>query len=194
MSNQRDPNDVSFMDAMQDVKPLPQNDRVVSFKPEHTLAQKLKRQALEQHHQRIQNYLKVDYVDPVDPFDHLSYKQSGIQQGVFKNLRLGKYPIENVIELQKLNFERARQRVFDGILAAHQRNHRTVLIKHGIGRDSKPFPAFMKSYVNQWLQQMPEVLAFYSAQPQHGGSGAVYALIKKSENEKVANRERHAKR
>jgi hypothetical protein len=34
------------------------------------------------------------------------------------------------------------------------------------------------------------VQAFHSAQPQHGGTGAVYVLLRKSEEKKQENRER----
>ena len=35
----------------------------------------------------------------------------------------------------------------------------------------------LKGYVNQWLRDLEPVQAFHSAQPQHGGTGAVYVLL-----------------
>jgi hypothetical protein len=37
------------------------------------------------------------------------------------------------------------------------------------------------------------VQAFHSAQPRHGGTGAVYVLLRKSERQKQLNRERFLK-
>lgn len=69
-----------------------------------------------------------------------------------------------------------------------------VLIRHGIGFKNKKHPGVLKSYTNKWLQELEQVLAFHSAQKQHGGSGATYVLIKKSDEKKIENRERHSKR
>jgi hypothetical protein len=40
---------------------------------------------------------------------------------------------------------------------------------------------------------MDEVLAFHSAQPQHGGTGATYVMLRKSAEKRVENLERHHK-
>jgi len=189
-----DQNMDDFLDAMKDVKPLSKSDKVSLAKPTHTLAQQLKREAVLREDNSLRNYLSVEKVEPLDPFDHLSYKKPGVQEGVFKNLRLGKYKIDGVVNLQKLKFEQARSLVFDKIIDAQRKGVRTLLLQHGLGQNSKPFPAFMKSYVYQWLQQMPQVLAFHSAQRHHGGLAAVYVLIKKSDQEKTVNRELHRKR
>jgi DNA-nicking Smr family endonuclease len=37
----------------------------------------------------------------------------------------------------------------------------------------------LKQKVNDWLRQKNEVLAFCSARPNDGGSGAVYVLLKR---------------
>ena len=39
--------------------------------------------------------------------------------------------------------------------------------------------ALIKSHVSHWLQQIETVMAFCSAQPKDGGTGAVYVLLKK---------------
>jgi len=41
---------------------------------------------------------------------------------------------------------------------------------------------------------MPEVLAFHSAQKRDGGTGAVYVMLKKSDDAKQDNRERYGVR
>jgi DNA-nicking Smr family endonuclease len=54
-----------------------------------------------------------------------------------------------------------------------------VLIIHGKGGYDGG-PSLLKSQVNHWLKQMPEVLAYHSAVRQHGGLGAVYVLLKRN--------------
>lgn len=196
MSNNYDEQADDFFDAMKDVTPLKNaNDTVMTHrKSSQTLAQQLKRQALENDASGDTNFLSVEKVTPVDPMDFLSYKKDGVQEGVFKKLRLGQYQIDATLNLQQSKFEQARQAVFDTIKENYRRGVRTLLIQHGLGRNSKPFPAFMKSYVNQWLPQMPEVLAFHTALRNHGGLSAVYVLLKKNSEAKLANREQHRKR
>jgi DNA-nicking Smr family endonuclease len=184
----------AFLNELQDVKPIKQSDTVATSQQKNTLAQQLKRQAIEASQNFVNNYLSVEKVEPVDPYDHISFKQDGVQQGVFKNLRLGKYKIDFVLNLQQNKFEQARTLLFTHITDSHNKGVRTLLIKHGLGLRSKPFPAFLKSYVHQWLQQMPEVIAYHTAQPNHGGNSAVYVLLKKNQQQKDNNRELHRKK
>ena len=61
----------------------------------------------------------------------------------------------------------------------YKMNSKIILVIHGkSGKDSSP--PVIKNLVNSYLRQMPEVLAFYSAQPKDGGTGAVYVLLKSS--------------
>lgn len=184
----------AFLNELKDVKPIQQTDRALTNQPKKTLAQQLKRQAIEANQNLINNYLSVEKVEPVDPYDHISFRQEGVQHGVFKNLRLGKYKIDFVLNLQQYKFEQARTAIFTQIRNSHEEGDRTLLIKHGLGLRSQPFPALLKSYLHQWLQQMPEVIAYHTAQPNHGGNSAVYALIKKNQQEKINNRELHRKK
>ena len=183
-----------FLNEFKDIKPIEQTDTVPTCQQKNTLAQQLKRQAIEASQNLVNNYLSVEKVEPVDPYDHISFKQDGVQQGVFKNLRLGKYKIDFVLNLQQNKFEHARTLLFTHIIDSHQKGDRTLLIKHGLGLRSQPFPAFLKSYVHQWLQQMPEIIAYHTAQPNHGGNSAVYVLLKKNQQEKANNRELHRKK
>ncbi|WP_125779081.1 DNA endonuclease SmrA [Pseudoalteromonas rubra] len=187
-----------FLASMGDVVPLAQDKKAELRRQQNepTLAQLARREAAEQEQEQDfdPNFLSTEYVDLLDPHDLLSYKKDGVQQGVFKNLRLGKYQIDATLDLHGKPFREARKSLFDFITDCHQRSIRVLLIRHGIGLKSKPFPAILKSYCNKWLQEMPQILAFHSALSCHGGNGATYVLLKKSEEKKVENRERHAKR
>lgn len=194
MHNSSDDPTSDFFAAMQDVTPLKQDDKVLAGKPSSTLAQQLKRQSLEKIERQGGNYLSIEHVNPVDPLDVLEYKKPGVQQGVFKNLRLGKYTVDTFLNVQGMNLEQAREQLFEGVIDANKSGARTLLIKHGLGQHSKPFPALIKSYVNQWLRQMPEVIAFHSAVKQRGGLASVYVLLKKSRQDKDANRELHRRK
>ena len=53
-----------------------------------------------------------------------------------------------------------------------------IKIVHGKGlQNGQPL---IKTCVNGWLRQIPQVLAFVSALPRDGGTGAAYVLLKKT--------------
>jgi len=194
MSQHKNTDDIDFFAQFSDVVPLAQN--TVEFVPpaKDSFAKQQRRHDIELSMQLANNHLSVECLEPLGPYDHLSYKKSGVQEGVFKNLRMGKYSIEAVINLQNQKFDQARSGIFSRILEAYKNGNRTLLIKHGIGLYNKPLPAMLKSYVNQWLTEMPQVIAFHTAMAHHGGNGATYVLLKKHDQQKADNRELHRKR
>lgn len=177
------------------VKPLKQSDTVFHGSSESDLlAKKLKRQAIEKALGSYQNSLTTEPVQPIEPDDVIAFKKDGVQEGVFKNLRLGKYEINRTLSLQGMKFKEVHEKVFHFIVDNYKHGNRALLIKHGMGVHSKPHPGFYKSYINAWLRTLPEVLAFHTAIKQHGGYGAVYVLLKKNEQLKLDNREKHRSR
>lgn len=135
------------------------------------------------------NPLTTEFVDRVTPDAWLEYKKDGVQASVYKNIRLGKYPIEASIDLHRRTVKEARDDVFYFIQNCKKKDKRLLLITHGKGERSTP-QAVIKSHVNHWLQEVTDVIAFHSAQPRHGGLGSVYVLLKKSEWAKQDNREK----
>jgi len=183
-----------FAQAMQGVKPLAQGsvrDRLRRNDP--TLAQQLKRNALEKESNQSLHSLSLELIEAIDPHDPLDYKQDGIQHGVYKNLRLGKYQIDTTVNLHTGNIELARESLLENIAASHASGVRCLLLRFG---PSKPNAkaAKLKSYLQQWLKLIPEVIAYHSAIAQHGGIGAAYVLLKKNNEQKLENREIHRKR
>jgi DNA-nicking Smr family endonuclease len=122
------------------------------------------------------------------PDDFLSFQRPGVQHGVFKNLRLGYYAIEARLDLHRETVESARRAVFRFAQDCAQHGVRTALITHGKG-EGRATPALLKSHVASWLPQLEVVLAFHTAQRQHGGLGATYVLFKKGAAQKEATRE-----
>lgn len=184
-----------FLAEVGDVKPLKQDD-IVQTKSDatDTLAKSLKREALLKETQADKYHLSLECHHWLDPYDPVSYRQDGIQDGVFKNLRMGKYAIENKLNLTQLRVEEARTYLVEQIEKSFKRGMRVILLQHGMGLKSTPKPAKLKSFLNMWLPCMPQVIAFHSAHQSHGGLSACYVLLKKNPEQKLINRERHQKR
>lgn len=138
------------------------------------------------------NTLSSDYAEPVGPHDILNFRREGVQHGVFRKFRLGRYQLEATLDLHRKTVEEARIEVFDFIRQCHRYDLRTVLIMHGKGERNPDRQAVLKSFVARWLAEISEVIAFHSARRSDGGTGAVYVMLKKSEVLKQKTREEHA--
>jgi DNA-nicking Smr family endonuclease len=177
-----------------DVKPLARERRVPLKKQQEAgLNLRARREAAIREEGQELNPLAGEFVEQVDPWDPLEFKRDGVQNGVYRNLRLGKYRVDARLDLHRHSVESARRAVFEFVRDCLEADVRCALITHGKGEGRKQ-PALLKSCVNAWLPQLDEVLAFYSAQKQHGGLGATYVLLRKSERKRQDNLERHQRR
>ncbi|PCJ83968.1 MAG: DNA mismatch repair protein MutS [Thiotrichaceae bacterium] len=108
----------------------------------------------------------------------LSFSRSGLQHNVLKKLRQGKQPIEHDLDLHGLTVIEARKALVAFLDECEIADIRHAIIVHGKGFRSKDKPV-IKPMINRWLRATDRVLAFHSAQPKDGGTGAVYVLLKK---------------
>lgn len=110
--------------------------------------------------------------------DIMSYVCSGMHKNVLRRLRRGHYGIDAEIDLHGCTVNEAQNLLerflrvcfSDGCLCVH--------IIHGKGYRSEGDCPVLKNKVNLWLRQQPEVLAFCTARPIDGGTGAVYVLLR----------------
>ncbi len=186
--------DDDFLSAMGDVRPIAVEKREVLKKPSLDKATiSLRRQSAEANLASQVDPLADGEVVQLDPRAILEYRKPGVQHGVYKSLRMGKYQIDARLDLHRLSIEQARQQVYQFIRDCLSNDIRCALITHGKGEGRKN-PAVIKSHLAHWLPQIEEVLAFHSSQPQHGGAGACYILLKKSEKKRKENLEKHQRR
>ena len=125
----------------------------------------------------------ITVIKQVHPLSYLEYQRPGVQHGVYKNRRMGKYEIQSRLDLHRHSVDQAMGALKRFIGDCHHHSIRCALITHGKG-EGRQEPAKLKSCVNHWLRQLDQVLAFHSAQKQHGGLGATYVLIKKDKSAK----------
>lgn len=114
----------------------------------------------------------------VETGEELSYKRAGIQNQLFKRLRRGQFIVEAELDLHGLTSAMAKSELTAFLQACQYYNRRCVRIIHGKGRGSRDGKPVLKNNLNQWLRLRNEVLAFCSARPDDGGTGAVYVLLR----------------
>lgn len=122
---------------------------------------------------------ELQNVTPVSSDEVLSYVSGGIQQKLMTKLKKGLYPFEGKIDLHGATVNQAGKELDDAIKDAHTHGLRCILVVHGRGKGSFDNKPALKTHVNQWLRELPQVLAFHSAQSRHGGTGALYVLLKR---------------
>lgn len=166
-----------FQQAMEGVTPLKQvNNRMLLVKKaQPTLADiERRRQACAQPLTDANPLTIPDELALCDPHDIGGIRKNGIQEGVFRKLRLGQYEVQASLDLHRLTLKDARSEVHNFLEKSHSSGLRTLLIAHGKGST-----AVMKSYTWHWLDQHPLVLAWHSAIARLGGAGATLVLIRK---------------
>ncbi len=114
--------------------------------------------------------------------DELLYKKAGVQQQTLRKLRRGKIAIEMELDLHGMTIETAQKALTQFLTDCRSMNRRCVRIIHGKGHGSDNNKPILKNKLNQWLQQHNDIMAFCSALPNDGGTGAVYVLIKRRKN------------
>lgn len=182
MTQSNDPKDDKelFRAAMQGVKPLKSINKIES-KPGPTKSPSKK--------SRVPNKI-IRYQLPDDTFsDHiienisggqiLNFARPGIQARVMHDLRRGKIPYTALLDLHGMTVIEARQTLTAFLQHCLKRFCKCVVIVHGKGALDSNKPPPLKNHLNSWLRQTPDVLAFCSALPRDGGTGAVYVLLRR---------------
>lgn len=115
-------------------------------------------------------------LNPVASQAVLSYRIATLQHKVFEDLKAGKLRWFEAVDLHGCTVEQSRAAVLQIIQMAKDENQNVIKIVHGKGPE-----AILKTYVNGWLRQHRDVLAFVSAPENQGGTGAVLVLLKRAE-------------
>lgn len=181
-----------FSEEMDGVAPLKKKDKAhLPSRLEQTPGHLVRRLSAVTEKAVDDNHLATDQVEILSSNDVLDHKKDGVQNAVYKKLRMGKYPIDARLDLHRMTVEDARKEVFRFIQDCMRYDLRTVIILHGKGDRNPDKKAVLKSYLAKWLPDIDDVLAFHSAQIHHGGTGAVYVLLRKSGNDGQESREFH---
>lgn len=164
----------AFRRAMQEVRPLPRREHGPAAPRPRPVARFSRAEQLE--------VLRESLLPPADPAlldtgEELSFRRPGIREDILRRLRRGQYAVEAEIDLHGLGRHAAHEALRDFIADAAARGQRCVRVIHGKGRGSGPRGPVLKHVVNHWLRRMDPVLAFASARPVDGGTGAAYVLL-----------------
>lgn len=106
----------------------------------------------------------------------------GLSRKIVKKLKRGELPVQDYVDLHGLTRQEAEKTVNDFVHQSYKSGYRCVLIVHGRGLNSPDSFPVLKEGLPSWLgrgKTGKRVLAFSTARPYDGGTGATYVLLRK---------------
>lgn len=171
-----------FRSEMRGVKPIKQDKADISKKAKDQKQLKRLREnatnSLTQ--EKIIDGLSDQFIIDVDAEEALYWSNNGVQESQMRKLKAGQIPFEGSIDLHGLTVEQSRHLLWEFLEEASKLEVRCVRVTHGKALRKDKSKPILKSYLNTWLRQHPQILGFCSCQPKHGGTGAVYIILKRN--------------
>lgn len=127
----------------------------------------------------LEESLAAPDIADLETGEELFYRSPGVAESIFRKLRRGQLSISAELDLHGLNAKEAKQHLLEFMAEAGRYRYSCVRIVHGKGNRSGQRGPVLKNKVNRWLRRWSAVLAFCSARPVDGGTGAVYVLLRK---------------
>ena len=165
-----------FRQAVAGARPLPQD----KIKPPRIRSAPAPR-SRQRDEATIMRSLLSDPVDltEIQTGEEMIYARDGNQTSLLRKLRRGQIRIDAELDLHRLTRDQARAAIAQFLNGCVRHGKRCVRIIHGKGLGSFNKQPVLKGLVNHWLQQRNDVLAFCSARPNDGGTGALYVLLRR---------------
>lgn len=126
----------------------------------------------------LEESLRLQAADlDVESGDEILFRRECVPDGLMRDLRRGRFTIEDELDLHGMVAAEARHAVRGFLSDSVAQRRACVRIIHGKGRGSGARGPVLKKSVNLWLRKHDAVLAFCSARAPHGGTGAIYVLL-----------------
>ena len=107
----------------------------------------------------------------------IEYLAEGLSPRVLQRLKRGHYSVQDEIDLHRMTAPEAESALRRFLHECRVEERHCILIVHGKGLRSGPEGPVLKGLVEYWLRRRADVLAFASAPPAQGGTGAVLVLL-----------------
>jgi len=129
---------------------------------------------------RVSEELMHSVIDPADVEvgEELSYLKPGLSPRLLRRLKRGHFSIADEIDLHQMTIEVARAAIKSFLNECQRAGKLCVRIIHGKGLRSRAQGPVLKRLTDGLLRQRGDVLAFASAPPAEGGTGAVIVLLR----------------
>jgi DNA-nicking Smr family endonuclease len=110
----------------------------------------------------------------------LRFQRPSVGKRTMRKLARGSYSVQAEIDLHGMTVAEAKPRLLEFIESCSRDGKLCVRVVHGKGLGSGTRGPVLKQKVNRWLRRWDAVLAFVSTRQVHGGTGAVYVLLRQT--------------
>jgi DNA-nicking Smr family endonuclease len=130
---------------------------------------------------RVPGELISSTIDPalIEVGEELSYLKDGHSPALLRKLKRGQFSIADVIDLHQMTANVARSAIGTFLAESKRAGRLCVRIIHGKGLRSRNEGPVLKRLVDSLLRRRGDVLAYASAKPNEGGTGATIVLLKR---------------
>ncbi len=129
---------------------------------------------------RVPQELIDSAIDPalIEVGEELSYLKDGHSPQLLRDLKRGRYSIADEIDLHQMTAPVAQEAIAVFLSESKRAGLYCVKIIHGKGLRSRNEGPVLKRLVDRLLRRRADVLAYASAKPEQGGTGAVLVLLR----------------
>ncbi len=199
MSATNDDEKELFIKHMSGVKPLKKTNKIKPIKHSPVKAKPIKKVDTTNHelsstesktliiktvktHKRFKEGVTINaniqFEENITSESILSYGLEKLSTTHQQKIIKGQIQLDAKIDLHGLERYEAQQHLQRFLNHAHAHHRRNLLIIHGKGSRQGETP-ILKQHLYHWLKFYPHLLALHSAHRKHGGTGAMYVILKK---------------
>jgi len=110
--------------------------------------------------------------------EELSFLRDGYSPKLLRQLKRGQFSIQDDLDLHQMNAAAAQVEIINFLAEVQHEGLRCVRIIHGKGLRSRAAGPVLKGITDRMLRRRDDVIAFASARPAFGGTGAVVVLLR----------------
>lgn len=162
-----------FRDAIGPVRELPARAPL----PEKPKPRPAPRMAARDEAEAASEFRRAMAADALEAGDALSYRRDAVPPRTLQRLRRGQFSAQDELDLHHVDARAAEAMLRDFLHEASHAGHGCVRIIHGKGLHGDSNAPVLKNLVDRLLRHRSDVLAFHSAPPAQGGTGAVLVLL-----------------
>jgi len=162
-----------FRDAIGPVRELP----AAPLPPTRPRPRPTPRMAQRDEAEALGEFRRAMAADALEAGDVLSHRRETVPPRTFQRLRRGQFAVQDELDLHHAGAHAAEAMLREFIADARRAGHGVVRIIHGKGLHGGSNAPVLKNLVDRVLRHRADVLAFHSAPPAQGGTGAVIVLL-----------------
>ena len=165
-----------FRDAVKGVRPLNADQHVVHKAPPAAVPRQSRRndeEALSEMAAGHFDYENLEYGDEA------FFQRPNVNRTTMRKLRRGQFAVQAELDLHGFVADEAKAALAEFIERCSVRGLSCVRVIHGKGHRSPGKTPVLKPKVASWLSRWDPVLAFATARPVDGGTGALYVLLRR---------------